>query len=546
MRLHGALRRTTWAFIPVTTAGALLLSGCSSSGVIHHGAATDPSSSGTPAPGATSGGPADTGSVQGFYSQKIAWAPCTHKPSDAPDANLAGLQCGTYSVPLDYSKPSGQQVKIAVVKWPASGTKQGSLLTNPGGPGASGVDFVEEAQSEFDATLHQKFDIIGFDPRGLGQSDPIHCLSDKSEDQLLQTDPPKDPTQRLAKEEGDNKTHAQACEQNSGSILPFIGSKYVADDMDVLRGVLGDAKLNYLGISYGTYLGSVYAEQFPKNVGRLVLDGAVDPNADQLEANVQQQVGFEKSFENFVKDCVANHPGDCPVSGDPHAAAVQIGAFLDGLQQHPLPTRDPDGRKLDSTLGWTGALIAMYGSASDGWWDYLRQALTAAMKQGDGSLLLAGSDQYNGRDKSGHYSTDQDGLVAVRCADFNQPAPSAAAVQKAYTETKTGAPILNSQLTPGDMSLSLCDDWAFQTTEKPHVIKAQGADPILVIGTTDDPATPYQNAVNLAKGFASARLLTRVGEGHGAFGSGNICVQNAMDAYLVSGTLPADGTRCTA
>lgn len=545
MRLHGALRRTTWGFIPVTTAATLLVTGCTSSGVIHHGASSDPSATAT-APGSSSGGPADTSSVQGFYSQKVAWGPCTHKPSAAPDANLAGLQCGTYSVPLDYTKPSGPQVKIAVVKWPASGTKQGSLLTNPGGPGASGVDFVEEAQSQFDATLHQKFDIIGFDPRGLGQSAPIHCLADKAEDQLLQTDPPKDATQRLAKEESDNKAHAAACQQNSGAMLPFIGSKYVADDMDVLRGVLGDAKLNYLGISYGTYLGSVYAEQFPKNVGRLVLDGAVDPNADQLEANVQQQVGFEKSFENFVKDCVANHPGDCPVSGDPHTAAVQIGAFLDGLQQHPLATRDPDGRKLDSTLGWTGTLIAMYGSASDGWWDYLRQALTAAMKQGDGSLLLAGSDQYNGRDKSGHYSTDQDGLVAVRCADFNQPAPSAAAVQKAYTETKTGAPILNTQLAAGDLSLSLCDDWPFQTPEKPHVIKAAGADPILVVGTTDDPATPYQNAVNLAKGFANARLLTRVGEGHGAFGSGNICIQNAMDAYLVSGTLPADGTRCTA
>lgn len=545
MRSHGAPRRPTSALTAVI-AGTMLLAGCTSSGIVHSGggAQTGASSAASSAPAA--GGPSDTGSVQGFYGQKISWGRCTHTPSDAPDTDLSSFQCGTYAVPLDYTKPGSGQVKIAVVKWPAGGAKQGSLLTNPGGPGASGVDFVEEAQKEFDATLHDKFDIIGFDPRGLGQSDPIRCLTDPQEDQLLQSDPPKDPTQRAAKAQSDSKTHAAACEANSGAILPFIGSKYVADDMDVLRGVLGDPKLNYLGISYGTYLGSIYAEEFPKNVGHLVLDGAVDPNADQLEADVQQQVGFEKSFLNFVQDCVANHPGDCPVSGDTNAAAAQIGAFLDGLQDHPLPTQDSTGRKLDATLGWTGTLIAMYGSASDGWWDYLRQALTAAMKQGDGSLLLTGSDQYNGRDKSGHYSTDQDGLVAVRCADFNQPPPSAAAVQKAYTETKAGAPILNTQLTTGDLALSLCANWPFQTPEKPHVIKAEGADPILVIGTTDDPATPYQNAVNLANGFANARLLTRVGEGHGAFGSGNVCVETAMDAYLVSGTLPANGTRCTA
>jgi len=547
MKSFGARRGTSISVISALL-GVALVAGCGASGTVGGGSGSSDGSSS--ASSASSAGNLPSGkynSLAAFQGQKISWGKCTQGPADDPSVNLSAFQCGTVDVPLDYSKPAGKFVKVAMVKLPAAdqANRVGSLLTNPGGPGASGVDFVEQAKSEFDGALHDHFDIIGFDPRGLGRSEPIRCLDDKAQDRLSQQDSPKDPAARAAKAEQDSKDLAAACEKNSGDLLPFVGSKYVAQDMDVMRQVLGDKKLNYLGISYGTYIGSVYAEQFPDKVGRLVLDGAVDPNADQLESTVQQQVGFEQSLEKFASDCVTNYASQCPLSGDPQAAAKQLGHFIDGLQDHPLPTGDPN-RKLDQQLGWTGVIIGLYGDVGSDWWTYLRSALTAAMKNGDGSMLLAGADQYNGRDQKGHYSTEQDGLIAVRCADFNTPAPNPQAVQKAYGELKAGAPILNSQLAPSDLSQSLCANWPFQTPEKPHTIKAAGSDPILVVGTTGDPATPYQNAVNLAKDFANARLLTRVGTGHAAFGSGNQCAQSAMEAYLVSGTLPPDGTRCTA
>ena len=529
--------------------GATLVAGCTSSGSVGGSGGSGGSSNGSTG-GSSGSGKLPSGkftSTQAFDSQKISWGTCTSEPSDDPTADLSAFQCGSVVVPLDYADPSGKDVTLALVKWPAAdqATKVGSLLTNPGGPGASGVDFVEESKTEFDGALHAHYDIIGFDPRGLGRSDPITCLDDKTQDKLYEQDPPKDATARANKAEQDSKTLAAACEKNSGDLLPYVGSKYVAQDMDLMRQVLGDKKLNYLGISYGTYIGSVYAEEFPANVGRMVLDGAVDPNADQLESNVQQQIGFEKSLEKFASDCVTNYASQCPLSGSPTAAAQQLGHFVDGLQDKPLQTDDPS-RPLDSTLGWTGVIIGLYGDVGSDWWKYLRDALTKAMKNGDGSELLAGADQYDGRDPQGHYSTEQNGLIAVRCADFTTPAPNPAAVQNAYSQLKSGASILNSNLAPGDLAQPMCANWPFQTTEKPHQIRAQGSDTILVVGTTDDPATPYQNAVNLANGFANARLLTRVGTGHAAFGSGNQCAQSAMEAYLVSGTLPAQGTRCTA
>lgn len=545
MKVFGARRGRTISVVAMLLGGSLL-AGCTTSGSVGGGSSSSGGSTGSSgSAGALPSGKYST--LQAFDGQQISWGACTSAPADDPTADLSAFQCGTVTVPLDYAKPSGKDVTLALVKWPAADQahKVGSLFTNPGGPGASGVDFIEESKSQFDGALHSHYDIIGFDPRGLGRSDPITCLDDKTQDKLYEVDPPKDAAARAQKAQQDAKTLAAACEKKSGDLLPYVGSKYVAQDMDLMRQVVGDKKLNYLGISYGTYIGSVYAEQFPANVGHMVLDGAVDPNADQLESNVQQQVGFEQSLEKFASDCVTNYASQCPLSGSPTAAAQQLGHFIDGLQDHPLQTGDPN-RPLDQTLGWTGVVIGLYGDVGSDWWKYLRDALGKAMKSGDGSELLAGADQYNGRDPDGHYSTEQDGLIAVRCADFTTPTPDAAEVQTAYNQLKSGASILNSELAPSDLAQPLCANWPFQTQEKPHTIKAQGSDTILVIGTTGDPATPYQNAVNLANGFANARLLTRVGTGHAAFGSGNVCAQSAMEAYLVSGTLPAQGQRCTA
>ena len=439
--------------------------------------------------------------------------------------------------------PAADALDLALVREPAAepAHRVGSLVVNPGGPGESGIDMVKNARSDFDGPLHDSYDIVGFDPRGTGASSPIHCLSDQQRDALDQQDPPADPTARKAQSDQRAKDYAAACEAAAGKLLPFVGTRDTARDMDVLRQALGQDKLDYLGVSYGTYLGSLYAEQFPGRTGRLVLDGAIDPAADKLESNVQQQIGFEKSFERFAADCVTNHRGECPLGSDPTAAGKKAADFLDGLRDRPLNTGSP--RKLTSTLGWTGALLFLYGDEGQSW-QQLREALTAAMDQGDGNDLLAAADSYNGRDADGHYNASEDAQVAISCADGASPAPSPARVQQVLAELKQSAPLLNSDTTAEDISGAGCAHWPFQNPSAPHTIRAEGSAPILVIGTTDDPATPYAAAQNLAKGFANARLLTREGEGHAAFGSGNACVTTALDAYLVSGTLPAPQTRC--
>ncbi|MCC9310506.1 alpha/beta hydrolase [Kitasatospora sp. RB6PN24] len=486
--------------------GAVLLAGCSGS-------------PGTPAPART-GGP-------------IHWTSCG-----------SGLQCGKLRVPLDYAHPDGDSLQLALIREPARdpAARVGSLVVNPGGPGESGVAMVKDSTARFDGPLHDHFDIVGFDPRGTGDSSPIHCLTDRQRDAQDQQDDPADPAARAAKRAQQAKDYAAACERAAGKLLPFVGTRNTARDMDALRQALGDAKLNYLGVSYGTYLGALYAEQFPHNTGRLVLDGAVDPAADRLDADVQQQIGFEKSLERFATDCVTNHRDECPLGDDPAAAGEQAAAFLDGLRDKPLPTGDPGNRRLTSNLGWTGTLLFLYGDQDTGW-RQLREALFTAMKLGDGSALLSAADAYNGR-QNGHYTASDDAQTAISCADTPSVTPSPDQVRRVLAELKQQAPLLNRDTTAADLSTPACADWPYRTTEQPHTVRADGSAPILVIGTTDDPATPYQQAVNLAKGFANATLLTRQGEGHAAFGSGNPCVDRALDGYLVSGTVPARGTSC--
>ncbi|WP_232247612.1 alpha/beta hydrolase [Kitasatospora azatica] len=507
------LLRSALLRLPIPVAlGALLLAGCTS--------ATPP----TPAPTST----------DGYYSQRISWTSCG-----------SGLQCGKLRVPLDYGKPAGDSLELALVRERARNTGQrvGSLIVNPGGPGESGVAMVKDGTEQFDGPLHDRFDIVGFDPRGTGDSSPVRCLTDQQRDAQDQQDDPADPQARKAVRAQRDKSYAAACEAGSGKLLPYVGTRNTARDMDLLRQALGDARLNYLGVSYGTYLGALYAEEFPTRTGRLVLDGAVDPAADKLDSSVQQQIGFEKSLERFATDCVTKHPDDCPLGSDPAKAGENAAAFLDGLRDKPLPTGDHDGRKLTSGLGWTGALLFLYGDQDTAWRE-LRSALSSAIRQGSGDRLLAAADAYNGRDKNGHYTASDDAQTAIGCADAASPTPSAARVQQVLGELKQQAPLLNRDTTAEDVQGAGCADWPFQTTEQPHTVRAEGSAPILVIGTTGDPATPYQSAVNLAKGFANATLLTRQGEGHAAFGSGNSCVDSALDGYLVSGTVPAANTSC--
>ncbi|MGW6918165.1 alpha/beta hydrolase [Kitasatospora sp. NPDC054939] len=504
-------------------------------------------SAGATAPGtAASGADRATGAgnpaLKAFHGQQIAWAACpADRAAEEAGVDLSTTRCGTLRVPLDYTRPDGDTLDIALMKLPASlpDRRIGSLAINPGGPGGSGIDMLKSWAGNFGA-LHERFDVIGFDPRGTGASSPVDCLDDRETDALEQQDSPLDPAARKAQSEQQSAATAAGCQAKSGRLLPFVGTRNTARDLDVLRAAVGDRKLNYLGVSYGTYLGTLYAEEFPQNVGRMVLDGAVNPGEERLDKVVNQQIGFEKSFNRFAADCVRNHPQDCPLGSDPGAAAKKAADFLDGLRNAPL--KASDGRRLGSDLAWTGVISALYGDESS--WEWLRKGLGHAML-GNPRLLMYLADSYNGRDEKGHYDPSQEAFLAIRCADTAAPAPTAEEARAAVDRLLAEAPLLSKGVAPDDFSRAQCADWPYKTPEKPHTVRAEGADPILVVGTTGDPATPYAAAEALAKGFARANLLTLEGEGHGAFGKGNACIDAALKAYFTEGALPAAGARCS-
>ncbi|MFD5464922.1 alpha/beta hydrolase [Kitasatospora sp. NPDC127059] len=534
--------------LTAVAAGALLLtSACDETATT----AQDKASGNTaPAPASPTATPAPKPkgeadpALKAFYGQQITWADCPADPkAEQAKIDTSGMQCGKLHVPLDYAAPAADAIDLALIKYRAGDRSQriGSLMVNPGGPGASGVEMVKYGAKDFAGTLHDRFDVIGFDPRGTGDSSPVVCYDDKQLDAVNQLDSPDDPAERKAAHVKQSTDHAAACQAKSGRLLPFVGTRNTARDLDVLRAVVGDRKLNYLGISYGTYLGALYAEEFPQNTGRLILDGAVDPAQDTLDHGVDQQVGFEKSFERFAADCVDNHADECPLGTDRTKAAKKAADFLDGLHDEPLTAKD--GRELGRDLAWTGVVSLLYGDEKTSW-QYLRNSLGWAMKRGKGDYLMAFADDYNGRDENGHYSPMDEANGAISCADAARPAPTPEHARQAVDRLLAEAPLLSKGVTVDDYAEPGCAYWPFKTQEKPHTIRAEGAAPILVVGTTGDPATPYSSAEKLAQGFAKATLLTRVGEGHGAFGKGNTCIDQAMAAYLTDGTMPAGGTRC--
>ncbi|MDI2130831.1 alpha/beta hydrolase [Yinghuangia seranimata] len=484
----------------------------------------------------------DDPALKDFYGQQLAWQPCPDDPK-TKKKDESDFQCAKLHVPLDYENPAARAVDIAVMREPAAkpDSRIGSLLTNPGGPGQSGVDYLKYAYQDFDGVIHDRFDVIGFDPRGTGDSAPVQCLADATRDRRNADDgpDPKDHAAGKAFSEARSKEFAEACKAKSGDLLAFVGTRNVARDMDVLRAVLGDQKLNYLGYSYGTYLGSLYTEEFPGRIGRLVLDGAVNPSDDPLAHSVDQQVGFEQSFQHFAKDCTT-HSG-CPLGSDPDKAA-EIGVdFLDGLRTKPLSTRF-DGRKLTSGLGWTGMTSLLYGNEER--WKWLREAFSLAMDKKDGSALLFYADNYNGRDDKGHYDGSMDAISAIRCADRHGDQPSPDRIQQVLDRLHKEAPLFSRDTAAEDFQGWSCQFWPYQTPEKPHPIKGPQDTPILVVGTTGDPATPYASSERLTTELGDATLLTLEGEGHTAYGKKSTCIDDAVNTYLTDGTLPPTGTRC--
>jgi pimeloyl-ACP methyl ester carboxylesterase len=411
----------------------------------------------------------------------------------------------------------------------------GSLLVNPGGPGASGVDFVRDAAAIYSADLRARYDIVGFDPRGVGASDPVHCLPGPKLDLFLTLDNMPDTPAQISALESGAATFAAGCRSESGTLLEHVGTRDVVRDLDVLRAVVGDAKLNWFGFSYGTYIGSFYAGMFPQRVGRMVLDGPVDPALDAASLIEMQVAGFQDEFDRFADFCLAT--ARCPIGSSRQQISEEVTGLFAHLVDRPMATGD--GRRLTESDAVTGIAYAMYVPVQG--WPQLMVALAQALN-GQGLVLLNMADQLLSRTGPGQFKDNSnEANLAVNCLDHPGD-DTVADAEAALPAMRAASPVFGRSFAWGNLACS--DMPKLDPPPQPGPIRAVGASPILVVGGTHDPATPYPWALALSRQLASGMLLTRDGDGHTSYGQGNKCIDSAVDGYLLNGTMPKSGTRC--
>lgn len=464
----------------------------------------------------------------------VDWSQCDLASSDV--RLPAGAECGKLSVPVDYTKPDGAVARIAMIRFKATGDKIGSLIINPGGPGESGVQAAASLVGAVPESIRQRFDLVGFDPRGVGLSTPaVWCNSDEDNDKL-RADPEVDYTpEGVAHIESETKDFVARCVAKMGDdFLANVGTVSVIKDLDAIRAALGDQKLTYLGYSYGTRIGSAYAEAYPQNVRAMILDGAVDPNADPVEADIRQAAAFQTAFNDYAADC-AKSP-DCPLGTDPTKVVDVYKSLVEPLVQKPATTKDPRGLSYSDAV--VGTILPLY---SPNLWRHLTQGL-AELKKGSGDTMLALADLYMGRDEDGHYNNSTDVRVAVNCVD-EPPITDRKTVVDEDRRTRDVAPFMSYGQFTGNAPLGTCAFWPVPATSKPHQISVAGLPPILVVSTTNDPATPYQAGVDLAKQLGGS-LLTFDGTQHTVVFQGDSCVDDIAAKYLVDVVVPPPGAKC--
>ncbi len=456
-----------------------------------------------------------------FYEQQLEWKVC------------GSQQCAEATVPLDWSQPEGETITLALRRVPATGDPVGSLLLNPGGPGHSAIDFLPSFQQLVSAQVRAAYDLVAFDPRGVGVSSPVTCVEPAELDALTAWVPDFGTDEGIAEAVRRNAEFGQACLERTGPLLGHVDTASAARDMDVLRAVLGDDALTYLGYSYGTDLGATYAALFPERVGRLVLDGALDPTLDSGEVAAGQAAGFESALRAYVADCQA--ASGCPLRGDVDDGLAQVSELFDKIRANPMRTQTD--RELTVSLAFSGVATPLYAQQS---WPVLTQALTSAFA-GDGTALLQLADQYYNRQPDGTYATNQnEAFTAILCLDDRAPAEPEAMRAEAE-QIAAVAPTVGEFFSYGGAA---CADWPVPEVGALDSYAAEGAAPILVVGTTNDPATPYAWSQALADLLSSGVLLTYEGEGHTAYGRAGSCVQETVDAYLLTGAVPEEGARC--
>jgi len=483
---------------------------------------SDPTESTLPKPIESASVPQGDG-LDGYYAQQLEWSECSD-----------GFECSSFSVPIDYANPADGAMQISVIRKLATGTALGSLVLNPGGPGVSGIEYTTYAEYVVSDTLRENFDIVGFDPRGVGFSTPVECLDDEQTEEYIALDGSPDDQTEIDQAQAMSELFAQSCATNSPETYKFLDTISAARDVDILRALLGDEKLNWLGKSYGTFLGATYADLFPERVGRMLLDGAIDPTLTNEKLSYGQALGFELALTRFVDDCVTK--SDCPLSASGAAGVSEVGDLLIELDANPI-TLD-DGRLFTQAMGTLGVVGSLYDKQYG--WPELRTNLGLAF-DGDFSGLASSVDFYTGRQSDGSYKDNSnDAIAAVNCLDRPDRATTEETAALA-SEWKKVAPNFGEYLAWSNIS---CSYWQAEATGVPKEITAPGTPTILVVGTVNDPATPYAWSQALAAQLSKGVLLTLDGDGHTAYYQGSKCIDEIVDNFYLTGEAE-DGITCT-
>ncbi len=515
------------SLLAIVVASALALSACSLGSDPEVVTPTRPAGStdSSAAPSSaepSSAAPSTAPDLSPFYDQQVTWKNC------------GGADCATFEVPVDYADPSGPTVELAASRVPATGERIGTLFVNPGGPGGSAFDYAKAATSIVSASVLEHFDVVGLDPRGVGHSDPVNCLTDAQIDGLIAADGTPDSPAEEQEIVEESTLPGKGCEAKAGDVWAHMGTVDAARDMDIARAVVNDPTFNYLGKSYGTMLGATYAELFPDHVGRMVLDGVLPTGLDLVDVTKGQADAFEVAVQDFARDCLTH--SDCPLSGTTDQAVGQLRQWLSGLDSRPMPAGD---RELNEPLATYATLAFLYFPQYD--YPRLRSALSAAMDGKDPDPLLALLDERTSRGPDGRFTDNStEAFYGVTCLDrpYAGTVDDVKALAKQWAAT---APTFGPSLAWG---LLACKDWPASTDVLTEATAA-GSNPILVVSTTHDPATPYQWGEQVAGELDNARLITWDGYNHTAYREGSGCIEDAVNAYLLKGLLPKEDTVCS-
>ncbi len=460
--------------------------------------------------------------------QTLSWSTCEKT-----------FECATLSVPADYAHPTRQTLSISVIEMRATNPNPiGDIVLNPGGPGASGISFLTESVQSFPASLRQNFNLVSFDPRGVGASDPVNCTNAAGMRALIALNPSPTSDAQIRQVVAGVKSFIKGCETETPAfILDNVSTLNTVRDLDRLRIALGEPKLNYFGFSYGTYIGELYVKLFPHNFRTMVLDGVVDPALSTTDSNLQQAVGFERDLQDFYAWCPTNSVCN---KDFPKGVKGTLTRLLTQFQQGasvPAQLAALYGGTVKVNYGvlTTAVAASLYSNQQ---WPDLAKAIAAAYR-GNGNLLAAIAYSYAGLQQDGTFSNMTAANIATGCEDNR--APTSIAQYKALAATMAkSAPVFGASEAWGTIT---CTYWPVKPSSSPAAIANHSSTPILVVGSTGDPATPYSGAVHVAKELGNAVLLTRNGPGHTAYLFSS-CVRNWTDRYLMTTAVPPRGTIC--